>query len=489
MQSVKQCGLAKNDEAAVTSRIRAKTYRDESKFYMIRTEKTNRDASDPNIKRKGKNKMHIRTPMKADKLQIYKKLTYPEAKNHRYYITKIVSTNKKPYTKQNIRRLYITAISRLRDFEREKEIDKQSCPLLRTNLRFKSLLPSCSERINLKLTANFKLVLEEKEKMSDANKRVRSPEGNVSSGKKRCDPRAEAIQPHLEKATQAKIAAAARLARLRAEEATRQTPTPNLSVPPANDALQEAILASQIEMGASATPRPSSFVLPGFEKTAQAAGLEVTLKIKNIDNYKTINCLRKLRENSASNQKKLLTQAQIRADALQENLEAEMDAIINGTDTGTHSSQAAGKTALKKPTKIPVRESGFAPSSARKTGGRGRPKATATVTRPTPVLSEYEDDEDNVSVDSNNNNPVNNDSRPMMNIIRDIVQEKTSQSQPEGYVTEINQVIRDEEGRVPELAKAKPTTVAQLMPPVQAEGAWYNKPGYGSQHVIQNEPH
>ena len=52
----------------------------------------------------------------------------------------------------------------------------------------------------------------------------------------------------------------------------------------------------------------------------------------------------------------------------------------------------------------------------------------------------------------------------MMNIIRDIVQEKTSQTLPEGHVTAVNQTIRDEEGRVPVLAKAKPTTVAELMP-------------------------
>ena len=309
--------------------------------------------------------------------------------------------------------------------------------------------------------------------MSDNNKRIRSPEGTATSGKKRCDPRAEATQPHLEKATQAKLAAAARLARLRAEtEANRQSSSATLAVPPTSDALQEAILASQIEMGASATPRPSSFVLPGFEKMAQAAGL--TVKTPNTISKTNLATRPKnqiLTQKSCSNKLTLklacitkhiplLVQADIRADELQANLEAEMDAIINGAEVAD-ANQAAAKV-FKKPTKIPVRESGFAPSSARKTG-RGRPKATATATRPTPVLSEYEDEEDVVSIDSNNNTTSNNnDNRPMMNIIRDIVQEKTSQAQPEGYVTEVNQVIRDEDGRVPELAKAKPTTVAQL---------------------------
>ena len=285
-------------------------------------------------------------PMKEDKQLILEKIAHQRQKRYRRYITKIDNNYNIPRIKQIGQNCCKLFIYRLNEISRENKIYKQSCPLLRTKLRSKSLPPSSSKSkiVNLVVvivsrSALFKPVVI----MSDNNKRIRSPEGSATSGKKRCDPRAEATQPHLEKATQAKLAAAARLARLRAEtEANRQPSSATLAVPPTTDALQEAILASQIEMGASATPRPSSFVLPGFEKTAQAAGL--TVKTPNKFISKTYlatrpknhiltqkSCPYKLTLKLAyiTTQLPLLMQADIRADELQANLEAEMDAIIN----------------------------------------------------------------------------------------------------------------------------------------------------------------
>ena len=106
--------------------------------------------------------------------------------------------------------------------------------------------------------------------MSDANnnpKRVRtSEEGtNPTPGKKRCDPRAEAVPVHREHATQAKAAAAAKLAKARADA----------------------------EGGIAASSRPTGFILPGFEKTAKAAGIEQSFEQSLIHNPRMAQALAK----------------------------------------------------------------------------------------------------------------------------------------------------------------------------------------------------